>query len=121
MPRPVHFEIPAHDVARAMKFFSTVFGWSFVGWEGGDYQLATTGAEGEMGIDGAIAKRANPEQGIVNSINVSSVDEYAAKVTANGGTMIVPKMPVPGMGWIAYFTDTEGNTHGLWQTDPEAK
>jgi predicted enzyme related to lactoylglutathione lyase len=28
--------------------------------------------------------------------------------------------PVPGMGWFATGTDTEGNPIGLWQTDPAA-
>ena len=29
-------------------------------------------------------------------------------------------MPVPGMGWFALCSDTEGNDFGLWQTDPGA-
>jgi hypothetical protein len=59
-------------------------------------------------------------QAVINAIDVASVDEYCEKVIAAGGTITVPKMAVPTMGWVAYFTDTEGNTHGLWQTDPNA-
>jgi predicted enzyme related to lactoylglutathione lyase len=29
-------------------------------------------------------------------------------------------MPVPGVGWSAYFLDTEGNTVGLFQPDDRA-
>jgi predicted enzyme related to lactoylglutathione lyase len=29
-------------------------------------------------------------------------------------------MPVPGVGWTAYFKDTEGNTFGVIQFDPSA-
>lgn len=122
MPRIIHFEIVADDVARATKFFSNVFGWQFQGWGDGSYQLAKTGPDGEAGIDGAVTKRSSPQQQVVaNAINVPSVDDYCAKVVANGGKITQAKAPVTGMGWVAYFTDTEGNTHSLWQTDPNAK
>jgi predicted enzyme related to lactoylglutathione lyase len=32
----------------------------------------------------------------------------------------VPKAPVPGVGWLAYVTDTEGNVLGLMQEDASA-
>jgi uncharacterized protein len=28
---------------------------------------------------------------------------------------VVPKMAVPGTGWLAYCTDPEGNTFGILQ------
>jgi predicted enzyme related to lactoylglutathione lyase len=52
---------------------------------------------------------------------VPNVDEYVAKATANGGTIALPKMPVQGVGWLAYCKDTEGNIFGLMQMDPSAK
>ena len=29
-------------------------------------------------------------------------------------------MALPGMAWQGYYLDTEGNTFGLHQTDPDA-
>jgi predicted enzyme related to lactoylglutathione lyase len=29
-------------------------------------------------------------------------------------------MPIPGMGWLAYVKDTEGNIFGMMQSDPAA-
>jgi predicted enzyme related to lactoylglutathione lyase len=118
MPRPVHFEIPAENAERATKFFSNVFGWKFQSWGDSGYHLASTG-EG-MGIDGAIVQRKDPMQSVTNSIDVDSIDTYVAKIEANGGTIVVPKMPVGDMGFLAYFKDTEGNIHGLWETTPKA-
>ena len=43
-----------------------------------------------------------------------------AKAEASGGSIAVPKMPIPGMGWLAYCKDTEGNIFGMMQEDPEA-
>jgi predicted enzyme related to lactoylglutathione lyase len=41
-------------------------------------------------------------------------------VVANGGAVAVPKMAIPGVGWLAYCTDPEGNIFGLMQDDPNA-
>jgi predicted enzyme related to lactoylglutathione lyase len=35
--------------------------------------------------------------------------------------MALPKMPIPGMGWLAYCKDSEGNIFGMMQADPSAK
>lgn len=116
MPRIVHFEIPADDVARATDFYSNVFGWNFSAFGGDDYQLAQTG-EGE-GIDGAIMKKRDHEQPVTNSIGVDSIDNYTEKITSAGGQIVVPKMEISGVGYLAYFKDTEGNIHGLWENLP---
>jgi hypothetical protein len=42
------------------------------------------------------------------------------KIEAAGGTVAVPKVAVPGIGWLAYCTDTEGNTFEILQADPKA-
>jgi predicted enzyme related to lactoylglutathione lyase len=75
MARVVHFELPADNPDRAVKFYSDVFGWKIKKWEGPvDYWLITTGEEKEPGINGAITTRA--ERSIVtNTIEVPSVDE----------------------------------------------
>jgi predicted enzyme related to lactoylglutathione lyase len=115
MSRPMHFEIPVKDEARAMQFFTNVFGWTFNNYGMDNYQFADTG-KGE-GINGALMKR---EGTVANSIGVDSIDKTMEKVTANGGTLVVPKTEVPGMGSYCYFTDTEGNIHGLWEMAPKA-
>jgi predicted enzyme related to lactoylglutathione lyase len=30
-------------------------------------------------------------------------------------------MAIPGVGWLCYFKDTEGNIFGMMQNDPAAK
>ena len=120
MPRVIHFEITADEPERAVGFYRSVFDWAVQKWEGPvDYWLATTGAEGEPGIDGAIVQRMNG-RGTINSIGVPSVDEYIRKVEAAGGRVAMPKQTVPGVGYVAYCTDTEGNLFGIFQDDPSA-
>jgi len=126
MPRVVHFEIHADDPQRAVNFYQGVFGWDIKKWEGPeDYWLVTTGKAPEPGIDGAILQRKGPINGdsviaYVCSVDVPSVDDAIAKITSHGGTIVLPKMPVPGVGWLVYGKDTEGNIFGAIQSDPNA-
>jgi hypothetical protein len=120
MPRPVHFEIPADDPARAEKFYSDLFGWKFTKWDGpNEYWLVQTG-DGQPGIDGGMLKRPEPNYPMVNTIDVSSVDEFTARATASGGKVIMPKMAIPGIGWLAYCADPEGNVFGMMEADEKA-
>jgi hypothetical protein len=61
MPRPIHFEIPAEEPHRAIRFYEIVFGWKFDKWEGPmPYWLITTGPEGQPGINGGLMPRRDP-------------------------------------------------------------
>ena len=121
MSRVVHFELPADNPQRAMKFYEGALGWKFEKWEGPmDYWLITTGPEEEPGIDGGLAPRLKPDTGLEHTIDVKSVDETSKKIEALGGKVIRPKQAVPGVGWLAYCIDTEGNTFGIMEEDPEA-
>ena len=122
MPRPIHFEIPVNDTQRAIDFYSRIFGWKFSKWDGPmDYWIITTGESPEPGINGGLMVRRDPAQPCVNTIGVANLDETVAAVLSSGGSMAVPKMPVPGVGWLAYCKDTDGNIFGIMQNDPNAK
>ena len=121
MPRVVHFEIHAADPDRAVNFYKTLFGWEFQKWEGPmEYWLVSTGTEAR-GIDGGMMKRMSPAQSTVNTIEVPSLDETLASVQRQCGTVTVPRSPIPGVGWIAYCSDTESNLFGVLQPDESAK
>jgi uncharacterized protein len=121
MPRVVHFEIGADDPQRACDFYTNVFGWEIRKWDGPhDYWLVCTGPEDEPGIDGGIFARQGPV-GHVNTIDVPDLDAFAARVTEHGGEVAVPRMPIPGVGHLAYCKDTEGSLFGILQRDPSAQ
>jgi predicted enzyme related to lactoylglutathione lyase len=122
MPRVIHFEIPADDPERAIKFYTDVFGWQIQGWGGPvDYWLVTTGEKGQSGIDGAIMKRTDAQGSTTNTIEVPDVDEFCQKVVAGGGAVVMSKRAIPGVGYMAYCKDTEGNKFGIMQADPSAQ
>ena len=129
MSRPVHFEIHAGDLDAAQRFYTALFGWSFTSVEGMDYHLIHTGADGGPGIDGGLVRRMGPNPnpkdptpviGYICTVNVDDLDACVAKAVALGGGVALPKMPVPGVGWLAYCKDSESNIFGMMQTDPSA-
>jgi predicted enzyme related to lactoylglutathione lyase len=121
MSRIVHFEIPADDPKRAIKFYEKVFDWQIEKWDGPiEYWLIMTGEEDKPGIDGGLARREDPTTGVENTIDVKDLDASLANVKAHGGEVIRPRMAVPGVGWMAYIKDTEGNVFGLMESDLEA-
>jgi predicted enzyme related to lactoylglutathione lyase len=126
MSRVVHFEIHADDPRRAANFYQEVFGWHIQKWDGpAEYWLVTTGKPPEPGIDGAILQRQGPINGdaviaYVCTVDVTSVDDTIAKITSLGGTIALAKNPVPGVGWLAYAKDSEGNIFGVMQSDHNA-
>ena len=121
MARVIHFELTADDPERAIQFYQKVFGWQIQKWDGPqDYWLVTTGEQGTPGIDGAIMRRDPNMHSVINTIGVTSLDDSLAQVTSSGGTVVAPRMTIPGVGYFAYCQDTEGNTFGMMQNDPSA-
>ncbi len=111
----MHFEIPADDPDRAVKFYEKVFGWKIDKWEGGEYWLVTTGADDEPGINGAIMPKAEGNMLVRNTITVDSFDEFVEKIKSEGGKLLTEKMDIPGIGEWAAFQDTEWNISGLME------
>ena len=115
-----HVEIPSKDPAASAKFYGEVFGWKFSEMPmGGDtYHLYET-AEG--GIGGGIH---NPPEGMprqmINYVAVDEIEPIVASVESNGGSVVVPKQEVHGIGWFSLISDPDGNVFGLWQSNPNA-
>ena len=127
MPRVVHFEIHACDPDRAVNFYKTLFGWNFQKWEGPmEYWMVITGPDDQPGINGGLLKRQGEIDGqaviaYVCTFDVADVDASVQTALANGGQVALPKMAIPGVGWLAYCKDTEGNIFGVMQNDPNAQ
>lgn len=128
MSRVVHFEIHAADPARLVEFYRKLFGWNFQQWGQMDYWLITTGPDDKPGINGGLVLRRGPspvEGQAINSfvctIEVNSVDDTISMGVSLGGTVALPKMPIPTVGWLAYLKDTDGNIFGIMQRDSQAK
>ena len=127
MSRVIHFEIQASKPEALIAFYQSLFGWEFHKWEGPmPYWLIKTGDAGIPGIDGGLLLRQGPvptEGASVNAfvctVDVENLDAKVAALPA-GGVMCVPKMAIPGVGWLAYAKDPDGNIFGMMQADTQA-
>ncbi|HET9485733.1 MAG TPA: VOC family protein [Xanthomonadales bacterium] len=128
MGRVMHFEIHAERPERAIAFYEAVFAWTFERWDGPwPYWIVKTGAEGTPGINGGLMQRQGPAPVAGAACNAYPctvvVDDLAAataRVERAGGKQVVERMTVPGVGFLAYFNDTEGNIFGVLQNDAKA-
>ena len=124
----VHFEIPADQPERAASFYRELFGWDIKQFEGGaaggmEYWTVRTvptnadGTPSRPGVNGGLMRRMYPNQVPVNYINVENVEEFVGRAARLGAKVLMGKTAVPGMGWFAQLTDTEGNLFAVWETD----
>ena len=130
MSRVVHFEIQVDDLERAKRFYAEVFGWTYEDYgamTGTPYWGITTGPGDQPGINGGILQRPvpapGPEQGRNAYVCTVQVDDYDAterRILDAGGQVALPKAALAGMAWQGYYLDTEGNTFGIHQPDPNA-
>jgi predicted enzyme related to lactoylglutathione lyase len=118
----IHFEIPAENVEKLKKFYSSVFGWKIEKAAGPvEYWLIeTVPVDDQMrtlrpGVNGGLYKKERSELKQVNYFSVESIDEYSTKITQEGGKIVTPKQSVMGVGWIAIAVDPEGNQFAILQ------
>ena len=128
MPRPIHFEIQAENVERAIGFYRELLGWEFNQWGKEPYWLIKTGEKGTPGIDGGLMPRRGPApadmqpvNAFVCTVDVANLDAMVKRVTELRGSIALPRMAIPTVGWLAYGKDTEGNLFGMMQMDANAK
>jgi len=116
------FEIPVADLDRAQAFYETVLGRKLRRENFGNDTLAVfphdkpaTGGALQAGPSGA----ARAGTGVRIYLDCSpGIDAVLARVEAAGGQIVGPKSALPpGMGFIAYLRDTEGNEIGLHALD----
>jgi predicted enzyme related to lactoylglutathione lyase len=124
MDKVQHFEIPVDDRDRASAFYATVFGWRMNHMPEMGYTVVGTVPVDEHqmptepgAINGGLMQRTEATPAPVVTISVDSVDDSLKKVEAEGGSVVTPRTPIPGMGAFAYFKDPEGNTMGLFETE----
>lgn len=108
------FAIHADDVPRCRRFYEAVFGWRFEPWGPPDFYLIHTGNEQKPGVQGLLQQRQAPRgDGGPNcfecTIAVADIDAVTQAIAQHGGRLLMAKAPVPTVGILTKFEDTEGN------------
>lgn len=112
----VHWEIMVSDMAKAKAFYSAVFDW----------QIKETPMPGYFGVDPGTAPPGGmmaapdfaPQPTFHVYFGVEDIEATLAKAVATGGTVVAPKMEIPGIGWWAMFADPDGVVLGIFKQLP---
>ena len=51
----------------------------------------------------------------VITVDVPDINATLKTVEGLGGAVVIPRSEIPGVGYTAYFQDSEGNVMGLWE------
>jgi predicted enzyme related to lactoylglutathione lyase len=124
--KPTYFDFSVRDLMSARQFFAAVFGWRFERFPMPyEYYRIKAGSPEEPGIDGGIGAIADaPLAGgrpfAQLTVPVPDLDAMLALVTRAGGTVVEPRMRIPGVGWYATCAEPGGLCFGLIQADAGA-
>jgi predicted enzyme related to lactoylglutathione lyase len=116
----VRLRIFANDPDRARAFYARVFGWSLPKGRRCCWVI-TSGDDPRLSIDDSDEIHDHHVgEVLLPTIHVANLDAATAAALAAGGEVLVPRIPVPGAGWLVYLADTEDNVIGIMQDDPDA-
>ena len=111
------FEIPVKNLNRAKTFYETMLGGTMQQMETMGMKSAFFPSDLQNGIGGCIIEGQGYEpsaKGALVYLNGGEDLSVAlSKVEAAGGKIVLPKTAIGPNGFMAHFTDTEGNKVAL--------
>lgn len=111
------FEIPVTDMERAKSFYEVVFETQLSIQDMGPLLMAWFPMEqGATGSTGTLVKHDQYTPSYAGTLvyfTVDSIEDTLARIQANGGKVLNPKMAIGQYGYVAHFEDSEGNRVAL--------
>jgi predicted enzyme related to lactoylglutathione lyase len=112
--RFVWHEIMSQDLAKALKFYGALFGWTFNEMDvpGGKYSMLM---KGDVAVGGGMAAPPGVPSHWMTSMGVEDADAAAKKIAELGGKVIMPPTTVPDMVRFAVAMDPQGASFSVVQ------
>jgi hypothetical protein len=113
------FEIPVENMERAMKFYETVFETKLSRNKMGELDMAWfPWDESGKGAGGTLVHHTGfykpSAEGTLVYFSSHDVNMELSRIESAGGKILVPRTEIsPDIGFMAVFTDTEGNRVAL--------
>jgi len=113
---PCWHDLMSPDVESAARFYAGLLAWEYdaSGPEYGFYHMARVEGRPAAGI-GQMPDGAGMPSAWTVYFAADDVHGMSAHAVALGGTVMMPPMEVPAMGWMAVIVDPVGAAFGLWQ------
>ncbi len=112
------FDIPANDIYRAADFYSKVLQMELSVVDSDDEKMACF-PKG-YNISGAITQhkdfKPSPDGVIISFYAGADMQDFLERIHNSGGKILIPKTKIyaENIGYFATFSDTEGNTIGVY-------
>ena len=106
-----HFEILCSDIVKAKRFYQNVFNWKFDEDSFPGYSVIRTGAEPTGGF--MLKPPETPNHSLNVYFQVESIDAILKVVKTAGGTILVSRTEIPGVGYWGMFADPDGIVIGI--------
>ena len=114
------FEIPATDINRAKSFYENIFGidmgevQEMMGMHMAMFPSEMGNGKASGGLVQSQMHKPSQEGAVVYLNANPAMDSVISKIEAAGGTVQMPKTQItPEIGYMAFFTDSEGNKVAL--------
>ncbi len=113
------FEIPTTNIARARKFYETIFKIEMEDMPMPQLKMVSFPADMESGkANGALVQHemySPSDKGVVIYLNANpKIQDVIDRIEPAGGKILIPKTQIsPEIGYMAFFMDTEGNRLAL--------
>ncbi len=113
------FEIPVHDMERAIRFYETVFDTALSRHHMGPLDMAWfPWDESGKGAGGSLVYHAEfykpGTEGALVYFSCEDLTVELSRIEGAGGQILVPRTEIaPDVGFMAVFLDTEGNRVAL--------
>ena len=114
--RPSWVDLASGDAAASREFYAKVFGWQVEvnpDPQYGGYGLARLGGSDAAGIGPKMDPNAPTAWNLY--IGSDDLEDLSGRVTANGGTVVMPPFDVGDQGRMAVFQDPAGAFISAWQ------
>lgn len=109
----VHVEIPSDDPAASAAFYAKLFGWKSEHSAELNYTMFDA-APGPGGGYTAIDNQNVRRNTVIIHVATDDIDATLQKAVELGGTVVVPKSPIPGVGEFGIFADPSGTHIGVY-------
>ena len=112
---PCWIDVGVDDVARTADFFTQLWGWDCPEGpaEFGGYRSCTLKGRPVAGI--GVRQNLDVPPFWSAYTKVDAIEPVVELVTANGGTVVVPPMEIPGAGRMAVVLDPAGAAFSVWE------
>jgi len=122
------FELPTTDIERAQAFYEAIFDIKMIPLDNPNMKMRMFPVSSPMSISGALTYnttfyKPSATDGPMIYLNANpDVQIILDRIPAAGGNILVPKTQIsPEYGYMAVFTDTEGNRVALHSVPQQAQ